>query len=95
MRELPCVSDSAGSHTTEVSPATQAKFGLQVAARKLAQGVQMPGTELVWTDGAWWSGYAVSCESISAGPVRLRNHAIGTQNAEGDTASSLEAGPQG
>ena len=49
---------------------------------RLQQGSsQTPSTVLVWTNGAW-SGHAVSCKTISAVAVRLRNHAIGTPKVD-------------
>ena len=71
-----CDTQEASNTVQETSPATLDKFGLQVAAGKLAQGIQTPRKVLVWTGGAW-SVHAVSRKSISAGAVRLRNHAIG------------------
>ena len=67
-----CDAREASNTVQDASPATLAKFGLQVTARKLAQDVQTPSTVLVWTNGAW-SGHAVSCKTISASIEKSRD----------------------
>ena len=76
-----CDTWEASNTVQQASPASLDKFGLQVAAGELAPGMQTPSTVLVWIDGAW-NGHAVSCKSISAGAVRLRNHATGTPKVD-------------
>ena len=76
-----CDTWEASNTVQQASPASLDKFGLQVAAGELAPGMQTPSTVLVWIDGAW-NGHAVSCKSMSAGAVQLRNHAIGTPKVD-------------
>ena len=72
-----CDIREASNTVKKASPASMDKSGLQVAARKFAQGMHTPCTVLVWIDGAR-RGRTVSCKSLSAGAVRLRKHAIDT-----------------
>ena len=75
-----CDTQEASNTVQEASPATLDEFGMHVEARKLAK-ILTPSTVLVWISGAW-SGHAVSCESISAGAARPRNHTNDTPNVD-------------